>query len=177
MSATGATIRSIDLDDLAASVDEETSQAGAVRAGSFDTKCCRRTERVRPLEQLCVATRAGPNRETAQHAPERVERCGDVKISVGVDSHDNTLGSLCDPDVCHPRPRDAGNEVGASAAGGRTGLGRASCTGSYQVTFAPLIAPTRAPGHGRRIIGKAMRPSLEESVRVREVLGDIIPVS
>src|ERR1022692_797072 len=76
-----------------------------------------------------------------------------------------------------PRPRHLGNEVGASAAGGRTVLGRASCTGSYQVTFAPLIAPTRAPGHGRRIIGKAMRLSLEESVRAREVLGDIIPVA
>src|ERR1017187_2279688 len=144
MSATGATIWPIDLDDLAASVDEETSQAGAVRAGSLDTKCCRRTERVRPLEQLRVPTRTRPDLETAQHAPERVERRGDVKICVGVDSHDDTLGSLCDPDGCHPRPRDAGNEVGASAAGGRTVLGRASCTGSYQVTFAQLIAPTRA---------------------------------
>ena len=46
-----------------------------------------------------------------------------------------------------------------------------------QVTFAPLIAPTRAPGHGRRIIGEAMRPRLEESARAREVLDDIIPVS
>src|ERR1039457_6481068 len=125
MSATGATIRPIDLDDLAASVDEETSQAGAVRAGSFDTKCCRRTERVRPLEQLRVATRARTDLETAQHATERVERCGDVKISVGIDSYDDTLGSVCDPDVCHPRPRDMGIEVGASAAGGRTVLGRA----------------------------------------------------
>src|ERR1035441_426783 len=108
MSATGATIRPIDLDDLAASVDEETSQASSVRAGSLDTKCCRRTERVRPLEQLRVAARARPDLETAQHSPEWVERCGDVKIRVGVDSHDDTLGSLCDPDACHPRPRDAG---------------------------------------------------------------------
>ena len=76
-----------------------------------------------------------------------------------------------------PRPRRLGNEVGASAAGGRTVLGRASCTGSDQVTFAPLIAPTRAPGHERRIIWKAMRLSLEESVRAREALGDIIPVA
>ena len=165
MSATAATIRPIDLDDLAAGIDEEASQAGAVRAGSFDTKCRRRAERLRPLEQLRVATRACSNLETAHHAPEWVERCGNVDIRVGVDSHHNTLGSLCDPDVCHPRPRCLGNEVGASAAGGRTVLGRASCTGSYQVTFAPLIAPTRAPGHGRRIIGKAMRRYLEGSVR------------
>src|ERR1017187_10279862 len=101
MSATGATIRPVDLDDLAASVDEETSQAGAVCARSFDTKCCCRTERVRPLEQLRVPTRARSDLETAQHPPERVERRGDVKICVGVDSHDDTLGSLCDPDVCH----------------------------------------------------------------------------
>src|ERR1039458_5953909 len=101
MSATGATIRTIDLDDLAAGVDEETSQAGAIgaivldalaagvdeetsqagaiRASSLDTKCCRRTERVRPLEQLRVPTGTRPDLETAQHAPERVERGGDVK--------------------------------------------------------------------------------------------------
>src|ERR1039458_8380569 len=120
MSATGSTIRPIDLDDLAASVDEETSQAGAVCAGSFDAKCRCRTERVRPVEQLRVAALARPDLEAPQHPPEWVERCGNVKISVGIDSHHNTLGSLCDPDVCHPRPRDAGNEVGASAAGGRT---------------------------------------------------------
>jgi hypothetical protein len=101
MSATGATIRPVDLDDLAASVDEETSQAGAVCASSFDAKCCRRTERVRPREQLRVATRARADLETAQHAPERVHGCGDVDIRVGVDSHHDTLGSLCDPDVCH----------------------------------------------------------------------------
>src|ERR1700674_5393732 len=157
MAATGATIRPIDLDDLAASVDEEASQAGAVCAGSLDTKCCCRTERVRPLQQLRVPTRPRRDLETPQHAPERVEGRGDVKIRVGVDSHHNTRGSLCDPDVCHPRPRCLGIEVGASAAGGRTVLGRASCTGSYQVTFAPLIAPTRAPGHGRRIIWNAVR--------------------
>ena len=131
---------------------------------------------MRPLEQLRISAHARSDLETAQHAAERVERGGDVKIGVGVYSHDHALGSLCHPGACHPRPRDAVNEVGASAAGGRTVLGRAPCTGSYQVTFAPLIAPTRAPGHGRRIIGKAMRRYLEESVRAREVLGDIIPV-
>src|SRR5450755_514012 len=101
MSATGATIRPVDLDDLAAGVDEETGQAGAVRAGSFDTKCGYRTERVRPFEQLRVATRTGPDLETAQHAPERVERRGNVDICVRVDSHHDALGSLCDPDLCH----------------------------------------------------------------------------
>src|ERR1700687_3494203 len=101
MSATSSTVRPIDLDDLAAGVDEETSQAGSVCASSFDTKCCYRTERVRPLEQLRVATRARSDLETAQHAPERVERCGNVDIRVGVDSHHNTVCSVCDPDVCH----------------------------------------------------------------------------
>src|SRR6202165_5387817 len=99
MSATGATIRSIDLNDLAASVDQEPSQASAVRAGSLDTKCCHRTKRVRPLEQLRVTTGARPDLEAPQHAPERVERCGDVKVGVGVDSHHDMFGSLCHPDV------------------------------------------------------------------------------
>src|ERR1022692_4130271 len=101
MSATGSPIRAIDLDDLAAGVDEETSQAGSVCAGSLNTKGRGRTERLRPLEQLRVAARTCADLETAQHAPERVERCGDVDIRVGVDAHHNTLGSLCDPDVCH----------------------------------------------------------------------------
>jgi hypothetical protein len=101
MSATGSTIRPIDLDDLAARVDEETSQAGSVCASSFDAKCCYWTERVRPLEQLRVAACARPDLEAAQHAPKRVERCGNVDIRVGIDSHHNTTGFLCDPDVCH----------------------------------------------------------------------------
>src|ERR1700680_29 len=101
MSATGATIRPIDLDDLAAGVDEKTSQASAVRPGSFDAKCGRRTERVRPLVQLRVPTGARADLETAEHAPERVERCGNVDIRVGIDSHHNAVRSVCDPDVCH----------------------------------------------------------------------------
>ena len=34
----------------------------------------------------------GADLETAQHAPERVERCGNENTRVGVDSYDDTLG-------------------------------------------------------------------------------------
>ena len=56
MSATGTTIRPIDLDDLAPGVDEETSQAGSVCADSFDTK----------REEPPAATVGGRERETRQ---------------------------------------------------------------------------------------------------------------
>ena len=181
MSATGATIRTIDLDDLAAGVDEETSQAGAV------------TRQLRPSTpnvvvglNVCahLSNCAYPrvlrhDLETAQHAPERVERGGDVKVCVGVDSHDKTRSVLCailTPVILVLVMR--GMRLVRQRAGGRTVLGRASCTGSYQVTFAPLIAPNKGlPGHERRIIRKAMRRYLEGSVPDWEILADIIPVS
>jgi hypothetical protein len=89
----------VDLDDYATSVHEIRRQSRAVRTGSFDGKHGGGAERLGPPEQLRVAPRAGGHLETPQQTTGLVERCGDVDISVGVDTHHNAICSVCDPDV------------------------------------------------------------------------------
>ena len=77
-------VRAVHLHDPDAGRSDVTGQARAVTAGPFDADQGNGPEPAQPAEQAGVAARGGGELLHAKKPPDRVKRCGDMHVGVGV---------------------------------------------------------------------------------------------
>lgn len=131
------------LDDRHSLPVEITGQARTVGSGALDPDALDVPEALEPSQQLVVAEGISGERPDTELSAALVERGDHVHVAVGVDARRDQRRELCQCGHRHPFIGSQPGQGWPHVPGRRTGQGRASETGAYEVTFA---RPVRAGG-------------------------------
>ena len=164
MAASQLAVRAIDLHDGHAVGVQEARESRSVAAGPFDADAFDRTESPKPDEQRAVAGRSRRERPYSELSATLVER-GDPCWSrcVSAPAVTRVVGSAMVVIVIPSSEQPA--EGWPHLPGRRTGQGRASQTGSYEVTFARTVRAGRCSGSVDT--SKLRQPKRQSDSRVR----------